>query len=129
MYQDWEAWYSQLSEQAKSDVRTSEQRFVADEEFRNAFIGKFNEIFATSDLDKDELLNQAEFTSFQDTWSAWTASQSVPKNWDPSQAEKWYAFFNAEKPDTEGVSAGDIMTGTMKYTDKIRTHIGMQAPE
>ena len=49
----------------------------------------------------------------------------MPRNWDASQADEWYAYFNAETAGTEGVSSGDLMSGTMKYTETIRTYIGM----
>ena len=107
-------------------MRDSEKRFLVDEEFRNGFIGKFNETFAKADADKDGVLNKKEFMNYQELWAEWTSAQNVPKNWDSSKGDTWYDFFNGETQGVEGVSAGDLMTGTMKYTDKIRTFLGLQ---
>ena len=51
-------------------------------------------------------------------------TKDVPKNWDEeSCAEKWYAFFNGENVDNEGVTTGDLNSGALKYTSKIREHL------
>ena len=62
---------------------------------------------------------------YQNLWGEDITSQNVPKNWDNSKGETWYTFFNGETQGVEGVSAGDLMTGTMKYTEKIRTFLGL----
>lgn len=131
MYQDWLEWYNGLSEELKAEVLSSEQRFIADEEFRNSFIAKFGETFEAADADGDKLLNKAEFVDFQNIWTEKAKEMGAPKNWDTDPAKTkiwWYDYFNAETPGTDGVSANDLMSGTMKYTDKIRQFLGMTPP-
>ena len=75
MYQKWQTWYDASSAELKEQVKTSEVRFVGDEEFRNNFIGKFQQICAEADANGDGVLDRAEFETFQNNWNAWTASQ------------------------------------------------------
>ena len=111
----FENWKNNSSEEQKANGAKEIQRFTDDPEFAAAMDKEVKDLYAACDLDKDGLLNEAEFVAFYTGIMDSGAKRGNYEDERPETPAKTYALYNRLTPAVQGVSMKDfeICTGVV----------------
>ena len=113
------AWMGSLSDEDKQKL-VAEKGSWESEDTKAERMQEMQATFQAADTNEDGVLNQAEFVNFVNSMNSNLTARGVPNMGFDGDEDQWYALYNAESGDQDGVTVANFFSCTKKLMAKAR---------